>query len=326
MYWRQCLESVLAQTYRPMEVIVTDNDPAHGVAKRVTAEMQDGRLCYLPNEKQIGIFRNLNYALQQCSGEYIQIFCQDDRMLPGFLEAQVEGLSNFPDAAFVYGQCNAIDADGNQVQSPVASGWLYGYLSPEHARMCFYKYGCLPGNLSAVMMRRRLLETNGFFEEELRYASDFKYWVAATEHGGMAVSMEPLFEVRRHSGQASQVLGADLWVKESVPIYRHLYRQLPPALQNWKTRMYANEHFGQHAFFAVLRQLVVGRKSLGKGTLAYLHKSPFRLHWILLMALLSLRNRIAWFRLHEVDFYELSKPGAPSSLKTPEDKGRTLLA
>lgn len=319
LHWRQCLASVLAQTYRPMEVIVADNDPAHGVAKRVTAEMADERLHYLPNAQHTGIFCNLNFALRQCSGAYIQIFCHDDRMLPGLLAAQVAGLSACPDAGFIYSQCHAIDVGGDRVQTCAAPAQPYLYFSPGRARMCFFKYGCLPGNLSAVMIRRRLLEANGFFEEKLRYASDFKYWVTATRHGGMAVSMEPLFEVRRHVGQASRVLGADLWMKESVPIYRHLYQQLPAHLQNWKTRMYANEHFGQHAFVAMLKQLMTNRKGLNPGAFASLNQPPFRLHWIFLLVLLSLRNRIGWFKLSEVDFYKLSEPVTLSSLQAPAD-------
>jgi glycosyltransferase involved in cell wall biosynthesis len=307
VHWRECLASVLAQTYSPLEVIVADNDPAHGVAKRVTDEMSDARLHYLPNTKRTGIFRNLNFALEQCSGEFIQIFCHDDRMLPGLLEAQVKGLELCPKAAFIYSQCHAIDDTGKIVQPCESPLHPYRYFDPEKARMGMFIFGCLPGNLSAVMIRRSLLELMGFFDEDLQYASDFHYWARATQYGGMAVSMEPLFEVRRHSSQASRVLGADLWMKESAPIYSLLYEQLPKHLKTRRTRMYANEHFGRQALTAVIRQALTGNGFAGLKNLHYLNKPPFSLFWIVVMTLLSLRNLVSWFKLPEVDFYKISE-------------------
>ncbi len=302
VHWRECLASVLAQTYRPMEVIVADNDPSHGIAKRVTDDMPDARLHYLPNPAQTGIFRNLNFALRQCSGQFIQLFCHDDRMLPGFLEAQVEGLRLFPEAGFVYGQCHAIDETGQRVQLCEEPAHPFLYFDAGKTSMSLFKYGCLPGNLSAVMIRRTLLEANGFFEEKLQYASDFHYWATATRYGGMAVSMEPFFEVRRHSRQASRVLGADLWMRESAPVYQFLYDQLPQELKSWTTRMYANEHFGQQALMAVIRQALRGQGLAGLKNLHHLNRQPFSLFWIVVMTLLSLRNAISWFGLKEVDF------------------------
>lgn len=303
VHWRECLASVLAQTWYPVEVIVSDNDPSHGIAKRVTEEMPDARLRYLPNEEHKGIFRNLNFAMRQCSGEFIQIFCHDDRMLPGLIKAQVDGLQMLPDSGFIYSQCHAIDEEGKLVHPCEKPSPSYLYFDSEEATMNLFKYGCLPGNLSAVMIRRRLFDELGFFEEKLLYASDFEYWARATQHGGMAVSMEPLFEVRRHSRQASRVLGADLWMKEAAPVYSFLYEQMSHKLKKWKTRMYANEHFGQQALMAVIRQAFTGKGMSGLKNLHHLNYAPFNLLWIVVMTLLSLRNNVSWFKMPEVDFY-----------------------
>ncbi len=302
-HWRNCLASVLAQTHQPLEVMVADNDPDHGVAKKVVEEMPDDRLRYLPNPDNPGIFRNLNFALRHSKGAFIQIFCQDDRMLPNLLEGQLRALDLFAQAGFVYSQWHAIDETGQRVNTCEKNAHPYLYFSAEKAAMNLFKYGCLPGNLSAVMIRRQLLEVNGFFEEELRYASDFKYWAAATRHGGMAVCMEPLFEVRRHSKQASRVLGADLWLQEAAPIYHDLYERLPQELKNWKTRMYANEHFGQNAFLAVIRQVLIDHRFSSLKNLHHLQQPPFSLPAILFLTLFSLRNTVSLFKMPEVDFY-----------------------
>ncbi len=304
-HFQECLESILRQKEVAMEVIVSDNDPAHGEARRIVEGAGDARVHYVAFGERQGIFPNLNHGLQLASGSFIQIFCQDDRMRPGLLSAQVAGLKRYPAAGFSYNHCHVIDEEGRLIEegSDEGAGRPYRYFPAERVRANLFKYGSLPGNLSPVMVRRSLIERAGYFDEGYRYAGDFEYWVRATKVGGMVISTEPLVELRRHQGQASRTLGSHLWLLEAAPIYGGLYAQLPEELRRWRTRMYANEHFGQQAFRSLVRQALRDGDLTLLRHLKALNRTPFNLAAILVMTLLSLAGKVQWFKLPEVDFF-----------------------
>jgi glycosyltransferase involved in cell wall biosynthesis len=112
------LESVFAQDYRPVEVIVVDGaskDETVSVLERAAAEHPELHWISEPDD---GPEDALNKGLAMATGEIAGIQSSDDVYLPGALHAAVEGFARHPEAGIVYGDARAIDGDGNHVSGP----------------------------------------------------------------------------------------------------------------------------------------------------------------------------------------------------------------
>ena len=91
-YLLNAINSVLAQTYKDVELIVVDDNPADSEERKLTEELvrgiTDPRLIYIQNEKNLGGAGSRNVAIEIAHGEYIAFLDDDDVYLPDRLEVQ----------------------------------------------------------------------------------------------------------------------------------------------------------------------------------------------------------------------------------------------
>lgn len=100
---RHAIESALDQTYRNIEVVVTDNhsnDRTWGVV--MTYARQDPRLKCYRNRKNIGAIRNFIKGLQKCNGEYVKVLFSDDWIEPTFVEETLKVITAHEDVGLVF--------------------------------------------------------------------------------------------------------------------------------------------------------------------------------------------------------------------------------
>src|SRR5215212_2774004 len=110
----EAIESVLAQSYRPFEIVVVDDgspDNTSEVAARYP------RVRCIRQENQ-GLAGARNTGIRESKGEYLVFLDADDRLLPEALEVGVNNLKAHPECAFVSGLHQAIAADGSPLESP----------------------------------------------------------------------------------------------------------------------------------------------------------------------------------------------------------------
>src|SRR5512143_3730544 len=93
-YLRQALESALAQTYRPLEIVVVD-DGSTDETPAILAEF--GTRIRALRQPNSGSAAARNAALDAARGELIAFLDADDLWLPQKLAVQVEYLREHPD-------------------------------------------------------------------------------------------------------------------------------------------------------------------------------------------------------------------------------------
>ena len=106
------VDSVLAQSYRPVEVLVVDDgsvDDTPAVADALAAEHAEVRTLHIPNGGP-GVAREA--GRRQARGEFVQYLDSDDVLLPGKFESQVRALSADPECGLCYGMTRYIDEAG----------------------------------------------------------------------------------------------------------------------------------------------------------------------------------------------------------------------
>ncbi len=112
-YLRETLESVLSQTYREFELIISDNgstDSTDAICREYAAK--DSRIRYYRNEENRGAAWNFNYVLALASGEYFKWAAYDDLMAPAFLERCLEALDRDRSAVLSFSRFLDIDDEG----------------------------------------------------------------------------------------------------------------------------------------------------------------------------------------------------------------------
>jgi len=104
------VDSVLAQSYRPIEVILIDDGSDDGTwtLMQSLAERHTGTI-YAWRQDNAGPGAARNLGLKHASGDYVQYLDSDDLLEPEKFEVQVRALQESPGAALAYGETRRID-------------------------------------------------------------------------------------------------------------------------------------------------------------------------------------------------------------------------
>lgn len=183
---RAALDSVFAQTWRPLDVVVIDDGSTDGAAAIALA---DPRVRYLRQENK-GVAASRNAGAAATVAEYLAFLDQDDLWLPGKIEAQMELLADDPEAGF------ALTLQRRFVDAPTIPAWV----RPE------WLDRDLPGyEPSALLVRRSVFEAVGPFDPRFVQASDSEWFFRASAMGCRAAVVQQALTLRRlHSANNSR--------------------------------------------------------------------------------------------------------------------------
>jgi hypothetical protein len=118
---RLSVASALAQTYRPLEIIIVNDGSTDGVTGDVALELAHAYplLVQVTEQANAGPGAARERGLATARGEFIQYLDSDDILLPGKLQTQVAALKATPDADVAYGITHFRDADGKRDVDPI---------------------------------------------------------------------------------------------------------------------------------------------------------------------------------------------------------------
>lgn len=221
------LDSLRAQTYPEWECVVVDDGSTDDTAEVVARYAgRDARIRYVrqQNRKQAAARNN---GMRNSRGAYFQFLDADDLIEPGKFERQVEYLESHPEVDIVYGDArffsdeamrerHLMPGNHDEPRAPTVSG------SGESVVAALVRKDPIP--INTALVRRRVIERIGDFDERLSPVEDWEYWIRCAAFGARfhyEVFEQTYALVRYHPASASRssgrrLLGAILLMRRKI--------------------------------------------------------------------------------------------------------------
>jgi len=187
-YILETLESVKAQTYDNVELVVSDDcsqDNTIELCRQWIAENRSrfGAVHIVQSPVNTGQSGNYNRAFDACNGEWIKEIDGDDKLLPNCISDFIEYTENHPDAKFVFGKMDYI---GNEKVVESVKKWFdYSFFSmtvEEQLHRLLYEGNCVPSPCS--FYNREYIKAIGFRNDErIPYLEDHPKWISLIRKG-----------------------------------------------------------------------------------------------------------------------------------------------
>ena len=204
-YVRESLDSILAQTYSPIEVLVLDDASTDQTSEVVRSYA--GKVKYYRQPYNRGQFENVNDGIAMAEGKYLAVYHADDVYHPTIVEREVAFLERYPKAGAVFCLDIFIDPFGRefarvQLVPEVESGRPLDYPIILNTLLT-HKNRFLRGPSS--MVRASVYQDIGvYWEKEFGIASDLEMWVRIARKYPIGILEEYLFSYRYGHGNSSQ--------------------------------------------------------------------------------------------------------------------------
>lgn len=200
-YLKESLESVIRQDFENFEIIISIDRSNDGTIEYINT-LKSERVKVIINDKP-GLFSNLNNAITHSSGEFIQIFCQDDIMMPDMLSKQMAEFKNNESVVMAIAREFSVGHDGQIGQENTNSKDD----SPMSHNLYLWRaahYGSISSNISCIMARRDAIFDCGMFDQRFKFAGDVDFYNKISFLGLIKIGFEPCVYIRGHVGQTSR--------------------------------------------------------------------------------------------------------------------------
>ena len=176
-YLAEAIESMLAESYRPLEIVVVDDGSTDGSAA-VATRYAEVRYAFQPHQ---GIASARNHSLSLAKGEYLAFLDSDDLWEAGALARQMEAFRSDPDLAMVFGH-------------------VIEFISPELDQETAAKLAChpepMPSQGPGAIVKAEAFRTVGPFRTEWQIG-EFMDWQLRAKERGLKSRLLPDVVLRR---------------------------------------------------------------------------------------------------------------------------------
>lgn len=164
------IRSVLNQEYPDLEYIVVDGGSSD---ETVNLLKQFGNKIQWISEKDRGQSHAINKGLARCTGDICGFLNADDLYEAGALRRVGGYFSEHPEGVWMTGRCRIIDSDDREIRRPITAYKNFWLRLGSYRVLNVLNYISQP----ATFWRRRLMDEEGFFREDLFYGMDYDFWL-----------------------------------------------------------------------------------------------------------------------------------------------------
>lgn len=179
-YVLETLESTKVQSYRKLELIVTDDCSVDNTVKLVKSWIQKNHDRFIRSEVittqvNTGIPANCNRGVIKSEGEWVKIIAGDDILCDTCVASFVAEVRNIPELKFIASDMHYLNADGELVANKDfrynAIRSYFFSLKPDK-QLKLYARVPLFLNSPSFFMHKSTLQSVNYFDEEFRFYDD----------------------------------------------------------------------------------------------------------------------------------------------------------
>jgi glycosyltransferase involved in cell wall biosynthesis len=213
LYLEEAVESVLSQSFRDLEMIISDNasnDDTEAIGRALAA--RDPRVTYRRNAANVGLAANFNLLVPLACGRLFKWASADDVLRPGHLERCVAVIEADPTVVLVYAKTDFVDGDGAPLylEDP---GWHLVSDDPSERLAYAIRAGHWVNALNGVIRTDALRRTR----LEARYpGGDYRLMAELSLLGKFVEIPERLFVRRIHLGSSKGHPHDAAWLRRHV--------------------------------------------------------------------------------------------------------------
>ncbi len=184
-YIKQAIESIYAQNYNNMEIIVVD-DGSTDNTREILNQYKDVKYFYIEH-KGISVARNM--ALEKSKGEYIAFLDSDDYWLPNKLNTQMQYFKDHPDCPIVFTKYENIFENEDLKKNKRA-------MHEKAIEDTFKQY------LPSTVLKKELFDKYGAFDEKFSGIEDAEFIYRISMKGiNIKHYIDKVFYIRRIHGK-----------------------------------------------------------------------------------------------------------------------------
>ncbi len=110
-YFIECLDSAIAQTYRPIEIIICDDCESDAISQLVRSRAHCADITYIKNPQRLRARKNFEKCLSLARGTYVKFLNDDDVLEPTCVATFVDAFQRVPGLVLATSHRWRIDAD-----------------------------------------------------------------------------------------------------------------------------------------------------------------------------------------------------------------------
>lgn len=243
-YITTCLESITAQTYPTLEIVLVDDgsqDDTFLLAKQFLESHQErfSRLV-LYSRKNRGVSVTSNECIDQCRGEWVHLIGSDDRLYPDKIMRQWQAWQSWHESApaLIYADCDCIDNQGEMIPAKSVSNAQTGKNGKPSPGLDLDAYRWLLHSNHipnpTVALRREAFWKIGGFDESLSL-EDWDCWLRLSVKYPMVRIPEILASYRLHSTNTNknQAMMLEAMFLTSAKFFRQHQEIVQQNLSSW---------------------------------------------------------------------------------------------
>ncbi|RNC63860.1 glycosyltransferase [Proteiniphilum sp. X52] len=211
-YVIEALESVKAQTWGNLELIVSD-DGSRDQTVQLCADwivqnkdrFSTTKLITVP--RNTGISANCNRGVRASVGDWIKVISGDDILIDSAIDDNLTYTRQFPEASFIASDVREIDENGVLIRDKVLNEGLIHFSSLSTAQKQMKTYSRWPVflNTPTFFCKREMIVKGMFLDEEFKIYEDMVMVIRALEEGYRLHYMEkPTVAYRVHGNATSR--------------------------------------------------------------------------------------------------------------------------
>ena len=213
----ECIQSILAQTYKDFEILVMD-DASPDDTPRIAQSFSDPRVKHIRNDPNLGHLKNYNKGIQLAQGEYIWLISADDRLRsPSVLERYVQLMDSHPKIGYVF--CRGVGLENGGETGIVKWGDCGDQNAIWHGKE--FLISLLESNrviAASGMVRKECYEKVTLFPLDLPYAGDWYLWCVFAFHYDVGYLAEPMVCYRLHELSMTNTLSRRHRIEDNLSV------------------------------------------------------------------------------------------------------------